>query len=82
MNAASWWDATTISKIEDLPEYLHLAPILENEGRIRAWLGNEMKLYPHVRVDRETTGQGKKSWLRQLFRRAARAASGSGIASL
>jgi hypothetical protein len=42
MNAASWWDTTTLKKIEELPEYLHLAPVLKNENQIRAWLQNQM----------------------------------------
>jgi hypothetical protein len=40
-NAACWWDTTTLS-VGDLSEYLHLARILEDEPRIRQWLGSEM----------------------------------------
>src|SRR5262249_42584479 len=43
MNVASWWDTTTIPKEEDLPGYLHLAPILKKESAIRSWLGGEMR---------------------------------------
>jgi hypothetical protein len=41
MNAASWWDSTTL-KINQLPEYLHLAPVLEKENAIRGWLQYQM----------------------------------------
>jgi hypothetical protein len=43
MNVASWWDTTTIPKEEDLPGYLHLAPILKKESAIRSWLRGEMR---------------------------------------
>ena len=41
MNAASWWDSTTL-KFNQLPEYLFLAPILENELQIRGWLKGQL----------------------------------------
>jgi hypothetical protein len=40
-NAASWWDTTTL-QVGDLPEYLHLAPVLDDETEIRRWLQAEM----------------------------------------
>jgi hypothetical protein len=40
-NAASWWDTTTLN-IDELPEYLHLAPVLKKENEIRGWLGGQM----------------------------------------
>jgi hypothetical protein len=53
-NAASWWDSTRL-KIDKLPEYLHLAPVLETENEIRGWLQGQLGLmktngqYPRCR---------------------------------
>jgi hypothetical protein len=52
MTVASWWDSTTL-KIDQLPEYVHLAPVLEKETAIRGWLQSQMgqmkakKQYPN-----------------------------------
>lgn len=61
MNAASWWDATTLPKIEDLPEYLYLAPVLANETRIRAWLAGEMKVATQT-LYRRCQGRARNDW--------------------
>ena len=29
LNAAFWWDTTTLKKLEDLPEYLRLALVVQ-----------------------------------------------------
>jgi hypothetical protein len=65
MNTVSWWDSTTIPKKEDLPEYLHLAPVLENEAEISAWLGAEMgeakkNQYPNC------PGQPRNDWPKHI----------------
>jgi hypothetical protein len=64
MNAASWWDSTTIAKKEDLPEYLHLSPILEKETAISAWLGAELgaasKQYPNC------SGRPRNDWPKHI----------------
>jgi hypothetical protein len=65
MNAVSWWDTTTLKKVEDLPEYLHLAPVLENEMRIRSWLGGEMSeakktQYPNC------SGRARNDWPKHI----------------
>ena len=64
MNAASWWDTTTL---KELPEYLHLAPILKNQKQIRSWLRGEMrnekkKRYPNC------PGRGRNDWPKHVPR--------------
>ena len=43
MNAASWWDSSSL-KFDQLPDYLHLAPILAKEQDIRGWLRGQLAL--------------------------------------
>jgi hypothetical protein len=53
--ASCWWDKTTLPKA-DLPEYVHLADVHENEADIRDWFKRERKLF--VRC----TGGARGSW--------------------
>jgi hypothetical protein len=60
LNAASWWDTTTL-QVGDLPEYLHLAPILEDEPKIRSWLRAEMSAAQTTRYP-NCPGQPRNDW--------------------
>jgi hypothetical protein len=66
MNAASWWDTTTLKKIEQLPEYLHLAPVLENECKIRAWLRNQMVQIKKKNQYPDCPGTARDDWPKRI----------------
>ena len=64
-NAASWWDTTTLN-LTDLPEYLYLAPILENEIAIRGWLQHEMVRMKMNNQFLACPGAPRHDWPRQI----------------
>jgi hypothetical protein len=65
LESACWRDHTTLKKRE-LPEYLHLNPILDDEAEIRSWLKTQIGLSPdysrHIGI--KSDGRSPNRWNR------------------
>jgi hypothetical protein len=56
VSASCWWDCAVLKK-EDLPEYLHLAAVHDDEPAIRGWL------QCHMRQNQQCPGSRRGDWV-------------------